>query len=63
MTKTKTPSGTQLNLGVLHRRDVSDHKLTYHVRYSFTHIVYEQTITTHALRLPRSDDRTPYIAP
>lgn len=63
MKETRTASQTRLDLVSPWPRAASNGELTYHVRYSFTHIVYERTITTHALRLPRSDDRTPYIAP
>ena len=63
MTKTKTPSGTQLDFGVLHRRAVSDRKLTYHEWPYFAHTVHEYTITCHALTLPSNNASTSYIAP
>jgi len=43
--------------------DESRHELPYWTQNVIARTVYEHTITTHALTLPRSDARTPYIAP
>ena len=43
--------------------DESRHEMHYLTQNTIARTMHERIITTLALRLPRSDARTPYIAP